>query len=94
MSARQPALHGDAGEQPVVERQGLVDHVVQGAGGEVGGGQPRELRELVHQVLERVHLVHDGGGALGEDLLEVGRALEVGLADALGGELDRASAGS
>ena len=38
---------------------------------EVGRGQARELRELVHQVLERLHLVHDRARALGEDPLEV-----------------------
>ena len=57
-------------------------------GNQVGGGQARELRELVHQVLERVHLLDDGLAALGQDLLEARGRLDVGLADPLGRELD------
>jgi hypothetical protein len=61
----------------------------QRAGTRFDRGQPRELRELVDQVLERLDLLHDRPACTRDDPLEVGRRLQVRLADALRRELDR-----
>ena len=79
----------DAGLDVAIERHHLREQAVDGGRGELGPGHAGVARELVDQRLHLADLAHDDRDALLEQLADVGVAVAVLDAQALGGEPDR-----
>ena len=76
-------------EQPVVERQRLGEQRVQVGRHDARRRHPRELRELVDQLLQRLDLADDGRGALLDQLARRRRRGAEVAAHPLGAQLNR-----
>src|SRR5262249_7612034 len=75
-SIRELGVDANAIETAVEYSEGVRDDTVQIAANQLGRGKSRELRELVHQRLDRLHLFRDHRSTFVDDAEDFGRRRE------------------